>query len=211
MHPVFLGRRPRAPPGSANPPGPVCSAPSPRSPLPGSVRGTYRLQGGTSVQRGAEPAGLGARSLLLVVLPVHILPEIDLEAGKAQPRQPGSEVGASGGEPGSAPAPPPAAATAPACRGELPKPPCWALPSFWLPHTGFFILFCPLEATPKAAKTLSPAAGTAWCPQPLPQQGRGKREPRGLPAPETTRAGRQELRGRLSHREGLPQDGGAGA
>lgn len=48
-------------------------------------RGTYCIEGGTSVHRRAETTSPGAPSLLLLVLSIHILSEEDLEEGSHEP------------------------------------------------------------------------------------------------------------------------------
>lgn len=85
LHPnLCLGR----PPASTL----TCSAPScaPGSdPLNGEGRGTYRIEGGTSVHRRAETTGPGTPGLLLLILHIHVLPEEDLEMGRRS-HEPGS-------------------------------------------------------------------------------------------------------------------------
>lgn len=80
-----LSERGKAPstPGRTSSEQPHCSAPSCTSGPPNAEgRGTYRIEGRTSIPRRAENTGLNTPRLLLLVLCIHILPEEDLEAGR---------------------------------------------------------------------------------------------------------------------------------
>lgn len=80
-----LSERGKAPstPGHTSSEQPHCSAPSCTSGPPNAEgRGTYRIEGRTSIPRRAENTGLNTPRLLLLVLCIHILPEENLEAGR---------------------------------------------------------------------------------------------------------------------------------